>query len=275
VKVDPVLALADASPFSPEVGGLLPGVGTLPQVPDFPFGGEAIQGVTVPELSLSTAATRGQTSSTTGSSPVDPLDLVGGEHLKMAVARLRQDMEDPKSKLLQHLDKLTHTVSWVLPGQLTARVAPALLLMIFQGSRSACKFAQDCVETKGLTKHHIGHEFIMLCMLLDKCVMSQDDFINTEACEVLCRRLYALKRAFQNVQSLQDWKQPKGGAGSKWKSKVHWDLIGEIDVSSMNSNETLIPGVEKEIEARLSQKALLAKYLSKLPEGSEEDALNG
>jgi hypothetical protein len=115
----------------------------------------------------------------------------------------------------------------------------------------------------------------MLCMLLDKCVMSQDDFINTEACEVLCRRLYALKRAFQNVQSQQDWKQPKGGAGSKWKTKVRWDLIGEIDVSAMNSNETLIPGVEKEIEARLSQKALLAKYLSKLPEGSEEDALNG
>ena len=66
--------------------------------------------------------------------------------------------------------------------------------------------------------------------------------------------------------------QPKGAAANKWKSKVRWDLLGEIDITSMDKDQEMIEGVEKEIKDRLYQKALVSKYLAQVPAGSEEDS---
>ena len=44
--------------------------------------------------------------------------------------------------------------------------------------------------------------------------------------------------------------QPKGAAGSKWKSKVRWDLENEIDLRALSGEVEALPGVDKELQGR-------------------------
>ena len=51
---------------------------------------------------------------------------------------------------------------------------------------------------------------------------------------------------------------------------MRWDLAQEIDWRSVAANEEHLPGVEKDIQTQLASKALLAKYLGKGPEVTDE-----
>jgi hypothetical protein len=123
------------------------------------------------------------------------------------------------------------------------------------------KWGESWIESKGLQKHHIGHEVSMLCFLLDKMIQSSSSFINTESCEIIARRIYGLMRAFTEVSSTSDWQQPKGNAGQKWKSKVRWDLCREIDVYSLSADGLILQNVEKELASRLKEKALINRAM--------------
>ena len=111
----------------------------------------------------------------------------------------------------------------------------------------------------------------LLCMVLDRSVMSTPDFASTEGCEMICRRIYGLKRAFRDVKSLGDWKQPKGNAGQKWRSKVRWDLSAEIDWRSLQEDDEEIPEAEHELQLRMKDKALMAKALAGHAMSAEEE----
>ena len=87
----------------------------------------------------------------------------------------------------------------------------------------------------------------------------------------MTRRIYACRRAFQDVKSQDDWKQPKGTKASQWKSKVRWDLAQEIDWRSVAANDETLPGVERDLQTQLQNKALFQKYLAKAEGQSAEE----
>ena len=45
------------------------------------------------------------------------------------------------------------------------------------------------------------------------------------------------------------------------KSKVRWDLANEIDLRALSGEVEALPGVDKELQGRLKDRALLTKYV--------------
>ena len=134
--------------------------------------------------------------------------------------------------------------------------------------------AKAWIKLKELERNHVGHEMLLLAMLMDRMVGSNPEFLKSEACEIVARRIYALQKAFHNVQSAADWRQPKGAQASKWKSKVRWDLASEIDWRCLSQDNEILPEVEVELQQRLSHRANTARAMAATasPTAGEEDA---
>ena len=124
-------------------------------------------------------------------------------------------------------------------------------------------FVKSSVREKELSGNHIEHELMVLGMAIDSQVKADDNFINTEACEILCRRVYGLRRAFSEVKCRGDWQQPRGQGARKWKSKVRWALLDEIDMRALRQDLETIEPVEEDLKKRLEKKALMNKWLTK------------
>ena len=99
--------------------------------------------------------------------------------------------------------------------------------------------------------------------MLDRMIRSSPEFIMSEGCEIMCSRIYALRRAFHDVQQQADWKQPKGQNAAKWRSKVRWDLANEVDWRSQLDGDEMLPNVEKDLQERLHVKTFFNKYFHK------------
>ena len=97
------------------------------------------------------------------------------------------------------------------------------------------------------------------------------DIINSEATEILCRRLHGLELAFAHVRRMADWKQPRGQSGAKWKSKVRWELCDQYDIRALDEDGLYIPGADEEVRSRLEKKALFKKYLEKAGETGQHE----
>ena len=103
-----------------------------------------------------------------------------------------------------------------------------------------------------------------------------ESIVNMSAVEVLCRRIYGLIKAFEDVVEEADWKMPRNGNAKTWKSKVKWALLKEYDVQSLESSEWGIPEADAEVSERLQRKALFAKHFKKAEEaGATNAADNG
>ncbi|CAK0891788.1 unnamed protein product, partial [Prorocentrum cordatum] len=166
----------------------------------------------------STAATAGSTAP-----PTINLDKVSMEEVGVNIEPLRESLQDPRVRLVENLTKLKSAPTFELPLGLLARVAPDLLAQTY-------------------SKHgNYGQ--------------ASPDFITATGCEILCSRVYALTRAFNDARAMSDWKQPRGTSANAWKSKLRWDLANELD------------SVERDLAARPQQKAPFQKYLHKA--GSE------
>ena len=74
-----------------------------------------------------------------------------------------------------------------------------------------------------------------------------------------------MKKAFESVRNISDWRQPKGAAASKWKTKVRWDLANEIDLRALAAETESLPSVDWELQGRLKERALLTKYIEASP----------
>jgi hypothetical protein len=112
---------------------------------------------------------------------------------------------------------------------------------------------------------------VLMCLVMDKSLWASLDFVNCEACEILCRRILALETAFENVKSMKDWRQPSGTASRRWKSKVRWDLAGRIDVRAVSGDTESEPGIEGYLQHRLKERALLNKYVDQVTVGGAAD----
>ena len=65
------------------------------------------------------------------------------------------------------------------------------------------------------------------------------------------------------VKKLADWKQPRGQAGQKWKTKVQWAIADEYDALALQTSDVMIEEADDEVRKRLEKKALFQKYLDK------------
>ena len=185
---------------------------------------------------------------------------------------LRDALRDPKERLLANLETLKKDVTFKMPGQVKERIAPGLLVQIYSEFGTAERFAKDWIRSKELEKNHVGHEMGLHCMTLDRMLKTVPEFPGTEGCETIRARIYTLRRAFKDVFSAADWRQPKGQQASKWKSKVRWDLASEIDWRALADGDGTLPNVGKDIQDRLQTKALFNKWLTKShTEGAAEE----
>ena len=168
------------------------------------------------------------------------------------------------------MDSYTAEVAWKRPADPTARVAPHLLRQIY-GAYLPCPEVIKCfVRKTQLEGHHIEHEMPVPALAVDSQVKSDSNFINLEACETLCRRVYGIRRAFSAVESRMDWQQPQGQGALKWKSKAQWGRLYEFDMWSLEADSCTIDSVEEDLRKRLEHKAQMSRWLVKgisSPEG--------
>jgi hypothetical protein len=187
------------------------------------------------------------------------------------LTKIRESMRDPKEKLIENLEKLTGTVSWRLPAGSSQRVAPSFLVKVFKNHGSVTSFTHKLIADKQIDKHPVAKELRTLSMVIDRFVVEQPTFLETQGCEMLARRLYAIKRAFREVHHLGDWKAPKGAGAGKWRSKIRWDLAEEIDWQTLEAEDEDVPEVELELQARVKDKFLMAKALGSAPDKGDSD----
>jgi hypothetical protein len=88
---------------------------------------------------------------------------------------------------------------------------------------------------------------------------SDGNVLSSEAGELLCRRWYALKKTFAHVYCEGDWKQPKGEAGKKWRTKIDWRAMTEYDPQSLMGDSYEDEDAEEEVRKKMSRKALIQK----------------
>ena len=131
-------------------------------------------------------------------------------------------------------------------------------MQVFQKHPTVREFVKEYIKDKELTGNHVEHELLVLALAIDSQVRSDEDFINTEAGKILCRRVYGIRRAFSAVRCRGDWQTPKGQGAHKWRSKVNWALLDEIDMRALKEDFETIDSVE-----RLEKKALMNKWMSK------------
>jgi len=171
------------------------------------------------------------------------------------VDEITKETADPRAAFLEHLQQYEEMPSWAAhTGR--ARVAPKVLGHLYKGGRSAKQEIELYVSKKELTNCHAASELLLMAVLLDRMIASKGfDLINSDAIEIICRRVYGLFRAFDNVHRLSDWKAPKG-AGGKWRTKVQWDLADQYDVLALDSGELRIDAADDEVRRRMERAAL-------------------
>ena len=175
--------------------------------------------------------------------------------------RLKETLRDPRERVIEQLQHYKKDSGWSLPPNISEKVAPALLLQIFSSFPSTSAMANRWIQEKQLERNHVAHEMVLLSIILDKSLLEDASFASSESCEIVCRRIYALKKAFESVKCQSDWKQPKGASAQKWKSKVRWDLANEIDIRALIGDTEALPTVDKELQNRLKEKALMNRYI--------------
>ena len=194
-----------------------------------------------------------------------------GKPVDHYIQELEQEARDPRAAMFSQM-KQYETADWSI-GPSQARIAPMVLARMYKFGTSAKFQVQQYVRAKELEACHAASEMALMAAILDRMLNSDQDMVNSQAVEVICRRLYGLFRAFENAKKQSDWKQPRGEGGKRWKSKVRWELADEYDAVALESDDWAITDADEEVRKRLERKALFNKYLDKaFPEGAREAA---
>ena len=91
-------------------------------------------------------------------------------------------------------------------------------------------------------------------MLDDALFLDNADVRNSAAMERLCRRLYGVEIALEDVKSAKDLDD---------KKKCKWQLADQYDLTSLEGEMFRVVEVEDEVHKRLELRAKHNKYLSK------------
>ena len=178
--------------------------------------------------------------------------------------QLEGEAVNPKDAALAHLRRYQDIEGFKIGGDASVRVAPSMVAKLYKYGRTASRELEEFVRSRGLEKCHAAMELPTLGLILDRLVVdsASAEVINMPAVEVVCRKVYGLIRAFEDVKSENDWKMPKGANAGKWKSKVKWTLLQEYDVKFLDSSDWSIPEADREVADRLQKRALFNKHLS-------------
>ena len=194
-------------------------------------------------------------------------DRSGSKNDKVSrvVHAVEQGALDPRAAMLDHLKRYAELPDWSL-ADTKERIAPYILGRLYRSGRSAAEEIRHWTSRRELDSCHAAQELLLLGMILDRLVKSDADIINSEAVEILTRRVHGLQLAFRDVKKLSDWKQPRGQGGQKWRSKVQWHLCDQYDIRALDEEDMAVPGVDEEVRRRLEHKALMNKYMAKAEE---------
>jgi hypothetical protein len=197
--------------------------------------------------------------------------LITGAQKKVEgiIKLLTKEAANPRDDVIAQLTRYQELPDWSLGGT-SARVAPTFLARTYKSGITAAGGARNWATEKELEGCHVAKEFLLLAMVLDRLVRSNEDVVNSEAVEILCRRMHGIKRAFSDVHCANDWKQPRGQQGQKWKSRVKWELCDQYDIRALDSEELNIPEADDEVKQRLEKMALFNKYLAKAAPSEQE-----
>ena len=178
--------------------------------------------------------------------------------------QLEGEAVNPKDAALAHLRRYQDIEGFKIGGDASVRVAPSMVAKLDRYGRTASRELEEFVRSRGLEKCHAAMELPTLGLILDRLVVdsASAEVINMPAVEVVCRKVYGLIRAFEDVKSENDWKMPRGANAGKWKSKVKWTLLQEYDVKLLDSSDWNIPEADREVADRLQKRALFNKHLS-------------
>jgi hypothetical protein len=188
------------------------------------------------------------------------------ESLERELKKLEEAAMNPREAMLRKLRKL-RKVTWTMRGGRKARVAPKFLARLFAGGTTATEEVKRYISTKDMKGSAAADKMIQIAYLLDKMVKEDnDDLVNMESVEMMCRTLYGMQKAWHKVSERQDWERPKGlAAGTKWESKVAWELAKEYEIGPEEDDDMPeIDGADDEVSKRLQRRALLSKHLGTL-----------
>ena len=78
----------------------------------------------------------------------------------------------------------------------------------------------------------IAKELQVLAVVLDRMIETDSncELVNSAAAESICRRVYAIFKAYEKVFCLSDWQRPKNQSRQMWKSKANWTLANQYYV---------------------------------------------
>ena len=206
--------------------------------------------------------TRKQDDTTSSSATSD--DDEEAEELKRELDQMKRLARSAKRELLRKVKRHKRKVPWALPRGYAKRLAPTFLLGAYKDGKTVIDLIEKFGDKKDLTGHHLYDTLLLVARAIHEKVMdeAEPEMINSEATELLVRKLYGTIKAFDLVESCKDWEVPKGGAPRGWKSKVNYDVIREYDSLADDSLGVAVPASGAELRRRLKDQALLRKHLS-------------
>ena len=96
-----------------------------------------------------------------------------------------------------------------------SRVTPKLSARLFQGGFSAVEDVTHWAKAKGILDHPAVKNLLALCAAYDKMLRGKEfeKMMNSEAGELMSRRMWGTMRAFGDVSEEADWRKPTGHQG--------------------------------------------------------------
>jgi hypothetical protein len=155
------------------------------------------------------------------------------------------------------------------PEYYRERLGPEFFAEVYSSGKTGEAYGREFLRARGLLECHTAREIVAglsafdTMMLVDK----EPGLLNKISTEKLARKIYALMKAFGQVECEKDWLKPSGKEAGSWKSKVNWDAASRIDPNLKPEDSALrIQSVEEEVKRGMVQDADLLKAQAKLKE---------
>ena len=199
----------------------------------------------------------------------DDAGTAGGAEKQTAVsAAAAPTKEDSATSLIQRMQRLQRDPMELLsqhkcdPGGVKqevagvkSQVAPLYVTFIYSQKKRAVDYFHSYFTDRGLLEKPLYKEVRRLAGMLDDALfLDNADVRNSAAMERLCRRLYGVEIALEDVKSAKDLDD---------KKKCKWQLADQYDLTSLEGEMFRVVEVEDEVHKRLELRAKHNKYLSK------------
>lgn len=191
--------------------------------------------------------------------------------VERTVKRVKEQLVTGREQIMEKISKYTEKVDWKLPGRSAVRVAAWFIPLLF-AETTANREVEELIRVGELEGSRYASEMRRLGKTLTSMVKDpQCDVFNSESSERVARTLAGYFRALERARSKSGWKQPKGPAGQKWKSKVQMEFFDRIDWDKVEGSSRRFAPLEREMQDDMQQEATFEKYHSKVGGRADEE----